>query len=77
VQTLEQLSATVSSGRYDVILAANSMTADVQKVVGSVPHAAIVLAADELAKNHAILQAIDKAVAERDQNLKKTQARSS
>jgi hypothetical protein len=77
VQTYEQLSAIVSSGRYDVILAATSTTADVQKLVGAVPQAATVLAVDDLAKNRSILQAIDKAVAERDQNLKKIQARSS
>jgi hypothetical protein len=76
VQTFEQLSAIVSSGRYDVILTTNSSTADVQKLVGPVPEAAIVLAVEDLAKNKTILQAIDKAVAERDQNLKKTQARS-
>ncbi len=76
VQTLDQLSAIVSSGRYDVILAANSVTADVQKLLGPAPQAATVLAVDDLAKNHTVLQAIDKAVAERDQNLKKTQAHS-
>jgi len=72
VQTYEQLSAILSSGRYDVVLAADSMTTRVQKLVGAVPQAAAVLAVDTLVKSHGILQAIDKAVAERDQNLKKT-----
>ena len=77
VQTFEQLSSIVSSGRYDVILTANSATAEVQKLVGPVPEAAIVLAVEDLAKNKTILQAIDKAVAQRDLNLKKNQAHSS
>ena len=76
VQTLGELSTILSSGRYDVILAANSVSADVKKALGAVPDAAAVLPIDELAKSRTILQAIDKAVAERDQQLKRTQARS-
>ena len=77
VQTFEQLSTIVSSGRYDVILTANSATADVQKLLGAVPEAAIVLPVEDLATSKTILQAIDKAVIQRDQNLKKAQARTS
>ena len=77
VQTFEQLSAIVSSGRYDVILTANSASAEVQKLVGIVPEAAVVLPVEELAKNKTLLQAIDKAVVQRDHNLKKIQARTS
>lgn len=77
VQSFDQLSAIVTSGRFDVILTANSASADVQKLVGAVPDAAIVLPVEELARSQKLLQAIDKAVAERDQNLKRTQARSS
>jgi hypothetical protein len=77
VQTFEQLSTIVSSGRYDVILTANSATADVQKLLGAVPEAAIVLPVEDLATSKTILQAIDKAVVQRDQNLKKAQARTS
>lgn len=77
VETLEQLSAVMTSGRYDVILTANSASANVQKLVGVVPDAAIVLGVEDLAKNKTLLQAIDKAVVLRDQNLKKTQARTS
>jgi hypothetical protein len=36
------------------------------------PDAATVLAVDELVKNHSLLQAIDSAVSQRDQHLKKT-----
>jgi len=77
VQTFDQLSTIVSSGRYDVILTANSASAEVQKLVAASPDAAAVVGIDELVKNRTLLQAIDKAVLQRDQNLKKTAARSS
>ena len=72
VQTLSELSAVVSSGRYDVILIANSDSANVQRLVKPSPDAAIVVAVDDLMKNRSLLQAIDTAVSQRDQNLKKT-----
>ena len=72
VQTLDELSTIVSSGRYDVILTANSTSSDVQKLLPAAPGAAIVVGIDDLVKNHSLLQAIDKAVEQRDQNLKKT-----
>jgi hypothetical protein len=77
VQSLEQLSTVVSSGRYDVILTANSDSANVQRMFAAAPNAAIVVGVDDLVKSHTLLDAIDKAVLQRDQNLKKTQARSS
>ena len=73
VQSLEELSAIVSSGRYDVILTANGDSANVQKLVAS-PDAATVLGVDDLVKNRSLLQAIDTAVSQRDQNLKKTRS---
>ena len=73
VQSLEELSAIVSSGRYDVILTANGDSANVQKLVAS-PDAATVLGVDDLVKNRSLLQAIDNAVSQRDQNLKKTRS---
>ena len=73
VQSLEELSAIVSSGRYDVILTANSDSANVQRLVAS-PDAATVLGIDDLVKNRSLLQAIDTAVSQRDQNLKKTRS---
>ena len=73
VQSLEELSAIVSSGRYDVILTANSDSANVQRLVAS-PDAATVLGVDDLVKNRSLLQAIDTAVSQRDQNLKKTRS---
>ena len=77
VQSLQQLSTIVSTGRYDVILTANSVSADVQRLAAASPDAAIVVGVDDLVKNKTLLQAIDKAVVQRDQNLKKTAARSS
>ena len=72
VQTLNQLSTVMSSGRFDVILTANSDSASVQRLVASAPDAAIVVGVDDLVKNRSLMQAIDKAVLLRDQNLKKT-----
>ena len=75
VQTLQELSTIVASGRYDVILTANSDSANVQRLIQVSPDAAIVIAVDDLVKNRSILAAIDKAVLQRDQNLKKAAAR--
>ena len=75
VQTLQELSAVVSNGRYDVILTANSDSANVQRLVQVSADAAIVIAVDDLVKSRSILEAIDKAVLQRDQNLKKTATR--
>ena len=73
VQSLEELSAVVSSGRYDVILTATSDSANVQRLLQTSRDAATVLAVDDL-KSRSLLQAIDTAVSQRDQNLKKTRA---
>jgi hypothetical protein len=75
VQTLQELSTIVASGRYDVILTANSDSASVQRLVPSSPDAAIVVAVDELVKNRSLLEAIDTAVLQRDHNLRKTATR--
>jgi len=71
VQSLEELSAVASSGRYDVILTATSDSANVQRLLQTTRDAATVVAVDDL-KNRSLLQAIDTAVLQRDQNLKKT-----
>ena len=75
VQTLQELSTIVAGGRYDVILTPNSDSANVQRLVQESADAAIVIAVDDLVKNRSILAAIDKAVLQRDQNLKKAAAR--
>lgn len=72
VQTLQELSTIVAGGRYDVILTANSDSANVQRLLQASPDAAIVVGVDDLVKNRSLLQAIDKAVLQRDHNLKKT-----
>lgn len=77
VATLEQLSTVVSGGHYDVILTATSDSANVQRLVATGPDAAIVVGVDDLMKNKSLLQAIDKAILQRDQNLKKSLSRSS
>jgi hypothetical protein len=73
VETLQELSTVVTSGRYDVILAATSDTASVQKLVQPSADAAIVLGLDDLMKNRSLIEAIDKAVSQHDQNVKKSQ----
>jgi hypothetical protein len=75
VQTLQELSTIVTSGRYDVILTADGDSANVQRLVQASPDAAIVLAVDDLLKNRSLLGAIDKAVLLRDHNLKKIATR--
>jgi hypothetical protein len=71
VQSLEELSAVVSSGRYDVILTATRDAVSVQRLLQTSRDAATVLPLDDL-KDRSLLQAIDTAVSQRDQTLKKT-----
>jgi hypothetical protein len=75
VQTLQELSTIVVSGRYDVILTSNSNFSNVQGLVPASPNAAVVVAVDELVKNRSLIEAIDQAVLQRDHNLRKTAAR--
>ena len=75
VQTLQELSTIVTSGRYDVILTANSDSTNVQRLVQASPDAAIVVVVDDLVKNRSLLEAIDKAVLQRDRNVKNTATR--
>ena len=63
----------MSSGRYDVILTATSDSANVQRLLQTSRDAATVLSVDDL-KSRSLLQAIDTAVSQRDQNLKKTRS---
>jgi hypothetical protein len=75
VQTLQELTTIVAGGRYDVILTANGDSANVQRLVQASPDAAIVVGVDDLVKNRSLLEAIDNAVLQRDQNLKRTATR--
>jgi len=71
VQTLQRLSTTMSSGHFDVILTANGDSANVERLLPA-PDASVVLGIDDLVKNNSLVEAIDKAVLQVDQNLKKT-----
>jgi hypothetical protein len=71
VQTLDQLSAILQGGRFDVVLAGSTTAAAVQQLLGNAPDAAVVLALDASSKERSLLKAIDKAVEQRDRNAKK------
>ena len=75
VQSLDQLSTIIAAGHFDVILTANDVSPNVQRLVAANPKAATVLAVDAIGKDQSLLQVIDKAVAERDQKLKRASAR--
>lgn len=75
VYTPEQLSAILQGGRFDVVLAGTTTAATVQQLIGNAPDAAVVLALDSSSKERSLLKAIDKAVEQRDRNVKKLQSR--
>lgn len=85
VEARDQLSATLASGRYDVVLAAGGDAAAVGELVGRAADAPVVLGicpksaehsdcALKAPKEHSLLEAIDKAVVRLD-NARKAQAR--
>jgi hypothetical protein len=71
VQSFDQLSAILAGGRFDVVLTANTVAGNVERLVGSAPDGAIVVAVDAKPREGSLLNAIDKAVSKRDKNLKK------
>ena len=81
VETLEQLSAILAGGRFDVVLAASSVVAAVKELLGAGPDAPVVVAfcvkaSDTCAvkappKERSLLEAIDKAVEQHDRNARK------
>jgi hypothetical protein len=75
-QSFEQLSTILAGGRFDVVLTTPAATPDVQRLVATAPDAAIVVALDKKPNEGSVLKAIDRAVQQRDQNLKKLQTRS-
>jgi len=91
VETVEQLAAILSGGRFDVILVASSVAATVEKLLGGGPDAPVVVAfcvkdqptAGKSApcsvktppKERSLLEAIDKAVERHDRNARRLQAR--
>jgi len=66
VETLEQLSTILVGGRFDVVLAASSVTADVERLLGGGPDRAVVVGVDSAPKEASLLKAIDKAVEQHD-----------
>ena len=72
VENMDQLSAILTGGRFDVIVAASSAVADVETLLGRGPDRAIVVALDASPKESSLLKAIDKAVEQHDQNARKT-----
>lgn len=67
-ETLDQLSAILSSGRFDVVLAASDAAATIQQLVAETAAAAAVVAIDT-SSTSTLLAAIDKAVQKQDRNL--------
>ena len=66
VETFDQLSAILAGGRFDVVVAASSVAADVERLLGAAPDRAVILALDAAPKEGSLLKAIDKAVEQRD-----------
>jgi hypothetical protein len=88
VATLEQLSAILSGGRFDVLLAAGEAVEAVQRLLAGAPDSPVVVAlcskesaekpscaVKAPAKESALLEAVDKAVEQRDENARKSQLR--
>jgi len=87
-RTAEQLSALLAGGRYDIVLAGSDVTAAVEKLLGASTAAPVVVsfcvqgAASERARRscavkvpfneRTLLEAIDKAVVQRDRRLRST-----
>jgi hypothetical protein len=66
VETFDQLSAILAGGRFDVVVAASSVAADVEKLLGAAPDRAVILALDAPPKEGTLLKAIDRAVEQHD-----------
>jgi hypothetical protein len=75
VATIDQLTAILQAGRFDVVLTATEATAVVQQLLGSSPEAAVLVPVDPASKGRSLLKAVDKAVEQRDRNLKKAHSR--
>ena len=75
VETFDQLSAILAGGRFDVVVAASGVAAEVEKLLGSGSDRAVVLALDVPPKDGTLLRAIDKAVEQHDK-ARKTATRS-
>ena len=76
VETFDQLSAILAGGRFDVIVAASSVAADVETLLGGGSDRAVVLALDAPPNEGSLLKAIDKAVEQHDQKARRVATRS-
>jgi hypothetical protein len=74
VQNLDQLSTVLAAGRFDVVLTASNESQAVEKLVGAASDAAVVVGLEGRPKQNGLLKAIDKAVEQRDQNVKRAQS---
>ena len=70
VQTFEQLSNVIATGRFDVVIAAANAAASVEQLLAGASDAAVVLAFETVPRGTMLLKAIDKAVIQRDGILK-------
>jgi hypothetical protein len=71
VTTFDQLTAVLSGGRFDVVLAARDVAGKIQQLFAGAPDAAVVVGFDAAPKATTLLKAIDKAVEQRDHDLRK------
>ena len=76
VETAEQLATILAGGRFDVVLTGASLAAAVERVVGRVPDAAVVVPLDAQPRGRTLVEAIDRAVAQRDRTLRRALATS-
>lgn len=72
VGTAEQLAALIVGGRFDVVLAAANVLEAVTDVVGGGPQAPVVVPLQSPVKEGSLLRAVDKAVAQRDKNARRS-----
>ncbi len=71
-ETAEQLAALMTAGRFDVVLAAASALDAVTTLVHSDGDAPVVVALDSPVKEGSLLRAVDRAVAQRDRNARRS-----
>lgn len=76
VETTDQLAAILAGGRFDVVLTSAGVAATVQRLVGHVPDAAVIVALDAQPRGRSLVEAIDRAVQQRDKTLRKALATS-
>lgn len=76
VETADQLSAILTGGRFDVVLTSANVLTTVERLVGGVRDAAVVVALDAQPRGRSLVEAIDRAVERRDKTLRKARATS-